>query len=80
MMPELLSFAASTAEAAHEGESSHMLFYVLGIALALWGVVIAVIGIRARTAFAASAGPRNVIMLVTTLLVVATCGSAAITG
>lgn len=79
-MPELLVLAASTAEAAHEGESSHLLFYVLGSALALWGVVIAAIGIPRRATFPGSAGLRNAIMLVTTLLVVATCGSAVITG
>jgi hypothetical protein len=80
MVPELFSIAASTAEAAHEGESSHVLFYALGLGLALWGVGIAVIGIQRRQGFPASARVRNAIMLVTTLLVVATCGSAAITG
>lgn len=80
MLSELLTLAASTAEAAHEGESSHLPFYVLGVGLALWGVAVAVIGIQRRQAFPPSLRARNAIMLVTTLLVVATCGSAAITG
>jgi hypothetical protein len=80
MVNELLVLAASTAEAAHGEESSHVLFYAMGSGLALWGVMIALFGIRRRQAFPTSARTRNAIMFVTTLLVVATCGSAAITG
>ncbi len=79
MPADLLLFAATTAEAAHEGES-HLPFYLLGSALALWGILIAALGISRRQTFPATARARNLVMLVTTVLVVGACGSAALTG
>ncbi len=77
MPVELLLFAA--AEAAHEGES-HLPFYLLGGALALWGIAVALLGISRRDSFPASERARNLVMLVTTVLVIGACGSAALTG
>jgi hypothetical protein len=77
MPADLLLLAA--AEAAHEGES-HLPFYVLGSALALWGVAIALFGMSRRQSFPATRRARNLVMLVTTVLVIGACGSAALTG
>ncbi len=77
MPADLLLFAA--AEAAHEGES-HLPFYVLGSALALWGVAIALFGMSRRQSFPATQRARNLVMLVTAVLVLGACGSAALTG
>ena len=79
MVSSLLLLAATTAEGAHAEESSHLPFYVAGVALALWAVAVAALGIPRRN-FPTTRRARNAIMLVTTLLVVATCGSAALTG
>ncbi len=76
MPADLLLIAA--AEAAHEGES-HLPFYLLGSVLALWAIVVAVLGIR-RPSFPATTQQRNLVMLVTTVLVIGACGSAALTG
>ena len=77
MPVELLFFAV--AEAAHEGQS-HLPFYLLGSALALWGIAVALIGISRRDSFPATERARNLVMLVTTVLVIGACGSAALTG
>ncbi len=77
MPVELLLFAV--AEAAHEGES-HLPFYLLGSALALWGIAVALLGISRRDSFPATERARNLVMLVTTVLVIGACGSAALTG
>ncbi|CAA9464158.1 MAG: hypothetical protein AVDCRST_MAG38-524 [uncultured Solirubrobacteraceae bacterium] len=77
MPVDLLLFAA--AEAAQEGES-HLPFYVLGSVLALWGVAVALLGMSRRHNFPASDRARNLVMLVTTVLVIGACGSAALTG
>ncbi len=77
MPADLLLLAA--AEAAHEGES-HLPFYVLGSVLALWGVAIALFGMSRRQSFPATRRARNLVMLVTTVLVIGACGSAALTG
>ena len=77
MPAELLFFAV--AEAAHEGES-HLPFYVLGSALALWGIAVALLGMSRRQSFPATTRARNLVMLITTVLVVGACGSAALTG
>ena len=77
MPADLLLFAA--AEAANEGES-HLPFYVLGSVLALWGLAIALLGISRRQSFPATTRARNLVMLITTVLVIGACGSAALTG
>lgn len=75
MSAVLLTLAA----AAQEGATSHLPFYLLGGALALWGVLIAAFGMSRRD-FPATSGARNAVMLVTTVLVLGACGSAALTG
>ncbi|MDP8909455.1 MAG: hypothetical protein M3N47_10155 [Chloroflexota bacterium] len=77
MLADLLLLAV--AEAAHEGES-HLPFYLLGGALALWGIAVALLGISRRNSFPATTGQRNLVMLITTVLVIGACGSAALTG
>jgi hypothetical protein len=77
MPADLLLLAA--AEAAHEGES-HLPFYLLGGALVVWAIAVALLGISRRQAFPATTQQRNLVMLITTVLVIATCGSAALTG
>jgi hypothetical protein len=77
MPADLLLLAA--AEAAHEGES-HLPFYLLGSALALWGIAVAMLGISRRQSFPATTQQRNLVMLITTVLVIGACGSAALTG
>ena len=79
MTADLFILAATAAEAVHEEGPSHLPFYLLGGALALWGVLIAAFGMS-RQSFPATTGARNAVMLVTTLLVVGACGSAALTG
>jgi Ca2+/Na+ antiporter len=77
MAADLLLFAV--AEAAHEGQS-HLPFYLLGGALALWGIVIALFGMSRRQSFPETTRARNLVMLITTVLVIGACGSAALTG
>jgi Kef-type K+ transport system membrane component KefB len=77
MPVDLMLFAA--AETAHEG-GSHLAFYLLGSALALWGIAVALLGMSRRRSFPSTARARNLVMLITTVLVVGACGSAAITG
>lgn len=80
MLADLLILAtAAAAEAANEGES-HLSFYLLGSALAAWGVAVALFGMSRRGSFPASTRGRNVVMLITTVLVIGACGSAALTG
>ncbi|MDP9378291.1 MAG: hypothetical protein M3P40_12120 [Actinomycetota bacterium] len=77
-MVDILLVLASTAEAAEE--TSHMPFYVMGGLLALWATVIAFFGISKRTTYPAGDGGRNLVVLVTLVLVVGACASAALTG
>ena len=68
------------ASAAAGEESSHLAFYVLGLVLAGWGVAVAAIGMMRGGRFPTSTSARNLVMLTTTVLVVAACGSAVVTG
>ena len=78
MLADLL-ILATAAEAAQEDES-HLPFYLLGSLLAVWGIAIALLGMSRRQTFPASTRGRNVVMLITTVLVIGACGSAALTG
>ena len=69
MTADFLLLAATIAQAVHEEGASHLPFYLLGGALALWGVLVAAFGMSQQS-----------VMLVTTVLVVGACGSAALTG
>ena len=79
MTADLLILVATAAQGAQEEGTSHLPFYLLGGALALWGVLVAAFGMS-RQSFPATPGARNAVMLITTLLVVGACGSAALTG
>jgi hypothetical protein len=72
----LITFAAT-----EEGEeSSKVLFYVCGGALAAWAVIVATIGIRAHETFPASRGAARGVMAISVLLILCAMGSAVITG
>lgn len=74
-MSVLGSFFASTAG---DGEtSSSTAFYAVGIALAVWAVLISAVGI-ARPAWPAKAGAR-LLMLLTVVLVAGAASTAVIT-
>ena len=79
MPADLLIIAVTSAEAAGE-EESHLPFYLLGGLLALWGIAVAAFGISRRDAFPSTPGARNLVMLITTVLVIGACLSAALTG
>ena len=78
-MADILFALAAAAEAA-EDSSSHIPFYVLGGLLAVWAVVIAFFGMSRRGDFPANEGGSNLVVLVTLVLVVGACASAALTG
>ncbi len=67
--------------ASTEGEeSSKTLFYVAGGALAVFAVIISVIGIRGIASFPSSKGQARGVIGLAALLVVAAAASAVITG
>jgi hypothetical protein len=72
----LLTFAT---EAAGE-ESSKTPFYVAGIALTVFAVIVAAIGIRAHGHWPGSPGTARAVMGLCALLVAATMATAVITG
>ncbi len=76
MLHALITFAAE--EAGHE-ESSKTLFYVCGLLLAAWAVVVSAIGIRAHETFPSSKGQARGVMTISAVLVVLAMASAIIT-
>ena len=74
-MLELLLTAAEAGE-----ETSKTSFYVAGIALTVFAVVVSAIGIRAHGHWPGSAGTARAVMGLCALLVVATMATAVITG
>src|SRR2546423_13380025 len=60
------------------GEPSKVPFYVVGGCLALWAVVLSLIGLS-RPGFPAAAAPQRAVMLVSGLLVAGTVGAAIAT-
>ena len=67
--------------ASTEGEeSSKTLFYVAGGALAVFAVIISVIGIRGIASFPSSKGQTRGVSSLAALLVIAAAASAVITG
>ena len=67
--------------ASTEGEeSSKTLFYVAGGALAVFAVIISVIGIRGIATFPSSKGQARGVIGIAALLVIAAAASAVITG
>jgi hypothetical protein len=65
---------------AHEEEPSKTLFYVAGISLTVFALVIAAIGIRGHERFPPSRGAARAVMALAALLVAFTMASAVITG
>jgi hypothetical protein len=74
----LTSLLATAAEG--EEESSKTLFYVAGIALTVFALVIAAIGIRGHENFPPSRGAARAVMALAVLLVAFTMASAVLTG
>ena len=74
-MLELLATAAEGAE-----ETSKTPFYVAGIALTVFALVVAAIGIRGHENFPPSPGAARAVMGLAVLLVAATMATAVLTG
>ena len=74
-MLELLLTAAE-----HGEETSKTPFYVAGLALTVFAVVVSAIGIRAHGHWPGSSGVARAVMGICALLVVATMATAVITG
>jgi hypothetical protein len=72
----LLTFAT---EAAGEEETSKTAFYVSGIALTVFAVIVSALGIRAHGHWPSSRGAARVVMGLAALLVALTMASAVIT-
>ena len=76
----MLSALIFAAEAVEHEESSKTLFYVAGIALTVFALIIAAIGIRGHEHFPRSKGAARGVMLLAAALVAFTMASAVITG
>ncbi|MEA2172262.1 MAG: hypothetical protein QOF76_5562 [Solirubrobacteraceae bacterium] len=72
MLHALIAFAAS--------ETSKTPFYICGGALAVWAVLVSLIGIARHEEWPANDGTARALMGVTALLVVAAMASAVATG
>jgi hypothetical protein len=79
VLTALSSLLATAAEGGEE-ETSKTLFYVAGIALTVFALVIAAIGIRGHEHFPSSRGAARGVMLLAVALVAFTMASAVITG
>jgi len=77
VLQALLTFAT---EAAGEEETSKTPFYVAGIALTAFAVIVSAIGIRAHGRFPDSPGVTRLVMGLALALVALTLASAVITG
>ncbi len=78
MLTALTALLATAAEG--EEESSKTLFYIAGIALTVFALAIAAIGIRGHERFPATAGAARAVMGLCALLVAFTMAAAVITG
>jgi hypothetical protein len=76
MLTALIAFAAE--EAGHE-ETSKTLFYVCGLLLAGWAVVVSAIGIKAHETFPSSKSAARGVMTISAVLVLLAMASAIIT-
>ena len=77
LLQALITFATEAAE--HE-ETSKTPFYVAGIALTVFAVIVSAIGIRAHGHWPELAGTARGVMGLCALLVVATMATAVLTG
>jgi hypothetical protein len=75
MLATFLTFAAELVE---EEEPSKTLFYVMGIALACWAVLLFAIGMRS-TAFPGSAAAQRGVIAISVLLVAGTMAASIVT-
>ena len=76
MLEAIVMFAAAAAEE----HKDHTPFYVAGGLLAAWAVVVSFVGIRGHENWPSSDGVATGIMGISTLLVVAACAAAVISG
>ena len=74
----MLALLATAAE--HVEEPSKTAFYVAGIALTVFAVIVAALGIRAHGHWPASRGAARAVMGLAVVLVAATMATAVITG
>ncbi|MGI8624202.1 MAG: hypothetical protein ACR2NB_12130 [Solirubrobacteraceae bacterium] len=77
MLAAVLTFAAEAAKAAGPSKTA---FYVAGGLLALWAVVVSLIGIRRHEEWPSSEGVARVLMGISVVLVVAAMAAAVTTG
>jgi hypothetical protein len=77
-LPAVLELLATAAEGAEE--TSKTPFYIAGIALTVFALVVAAIGIRGHENFPGSKRGRNGVIALAALLVAATMASAVLTG
>jgi hypothetical protein len=77
MLAHVATVILAAAEAGKE-EKSHVPFYICGGLLAVWAVVVSVIGFT-RPDFPASQGQQRGAMLLTAVLVVASMATAVLT-
>ena len=77
MLHSLIVFAQHAAE---EEEGSKTAYYVAGIALAAFAVIVSAIGISRHDRFPGSQAAQRVVMLIAAVLVAATMASAVLTG
>ena len=77
---DLQSLLTLATEAAGEEETSKTPFYVAGIALTVFAVLVSAIGIRSHGHWPSSGGTARAVMGLALLLVAATTASAVITG
>jgi hypothetical protein len=68
------------AAAAADEEHSKTAFYVAGLVLVAWAVIISVVGTRSAETFPPSKGARTAVCALTALLVAAAMATAVLTG
>jgi hypothetical protein len=77
-LPAVLELLLTAAE--HGEETSKTAFYVSGIALTVFAVIVSALGIRAHGHWPSSRGAARAVMGLAALLVALTMASAVITG
>jgi len=73
-----MSWLVMAAEVAEEHHKDHTAYYVAGIALACWAVLVAALGI-ARPSFPGNGGGRAAVIAISAVLMIATTSSAVLT-
>jgi hypothetical protein len=77
-LPPVLELLATAAEGAEEASKTP--FYVAGIALTVFAVIVSAIGIRAHGHWPGSSGTARAVMGLCALLMAATMATAVLTG